>query len=110
VPLFRTLLLPALLASGARSLPAQAKDLKAFYLRSCATCHGADGSGRGPMGQRLEGRPLADPKWQARQKDSDLVKIIYLGKGAMPGFKGKLSEEEVKAMVLDIIRPMAAKK
>ena len=89
---------------------AQPKDLKAFFLRTCATCHGVDGSGRAPSGQRLVGRNLADPKWQAKQKDSELVKIVFLGKGSMPGFKGQLTEEDCRQMIANIIRPMAAKK
>ncbi len=104
--------LAAWLLGGAFPGAAQAppKDLKAFFLRTCATCHGADGSGRAPTGQRLVGRALADAKWQAKQKDSDLAKIILLGKGSMPGYKGQLTEEEVKLMVSDIIRPLALKK
>lgn len=110
----RTILAAALALAGAgvRAGEAQAppRDLKAFFLRTCATCHGADGSGRAPTGQRLVGRALADAKWQARQKDSDLVKVIFLGKGSMPGYRGQLTEEEVKLMVADIIRPMGVKK
>lgn len=109
--------LPTLLAALAAALSpaagrAQAppKDLKAFFLRTCATCHGVDGSGRAPTGQRLVGRALADAKWQAKQKDSDLVKVIYLGKGSMPGYKGQLTEDEVKLMVSEIVRPLALKK
>jgi mono/diheme cytochrome c family protein len=90
--------------------PAQPRDLKAFFQRTCATCHGPDGTGRAVNGARLFGRNLADPKWQAKQKDSDLVKIIFLGKGSMPGFRGQLTEDECKQMVSDIIRPLAAKK
>lgn len=108
------LLAPSLAAAFALQARAEAqapaKDLKAFFLRTCATCHGADGSGRAPTGQRLVGRALADAKWQARQKDSDLVKVIYLGKGAMPGYKGQLTEDEVKQMVADVVRPLALKK
>lgn len=100
----------AAMAGRAGDVQAPARDLKAFFLRTCATCHGADGSGRAPTGQRLVGRALADAKWQAKQKDSDLVKVIYLGKGSMPGYKGQLSEEEVKLMVADVVRPLALKK
>jgi len=88
----------------------QSKDLKAFFQRTCATCHGPDGSGRAANGARLFGRNLADAKWQAKQKDSDLVKIILRGKGAMPGFRAQLSEEEAKVMVSEVIRPLAAKR
>jgi mono/diheme cytochrome c family protein len=94
----------------AAASPSQSKDLKGFFQRTCATCHGPDGSGRAASGQRLFGRNLADAKWQARQKDSDLVKVILRGRGAMPGFRAQLSEEEAKVMVAEVIRPLAAKK
>lgn len=95
---------------AAWSAPQQPLDVKAFYLRSCGVCHGLDGSGRLATGQRLPGRPLNDPKWQAREKDSELVKAILKGRGAMPGFKGHLTEAEVQRMVTEVIRPMAARK
>jgi len=106
----QTFAIGVLLAVPGALPQAAPRDLKAFFLRTCATCHGADGSGRSPTGQRLVGRALADAKWQARQKDSDLVKVIYLGKGAMPGYKGQLTEDEVKQMVADVVRPLALKK
>jgi mono/diheme cytochrome c family protein len=96
--------------AAAAAAPSQPKDLKSFFQRTCATCHGPDGSGRAANGARLYGRNLADPKWQARQKDSDLEKLILRGKGAMPGFRGQLTEEEAKLMVADIIRPLAVRK
>ncbi|MBK8726077.1 MAG: cytochrome c [Holophagaceae bacterium] len=105
------MLAPLLITTiASTSATTQARDLKTFYLRTCATCHGVDGSGRAPDGKRLFGRNLADAKWQAKQKDSDLVKIIFLGKGSMPGFRGQLTEDECRQMVSDILRPMAAKK
>ena len=108
--MFRLLILGVLSCTVAVAEPAQARDLKTFYLRTCATCHGVDGSGRAPDGKRLFGRNLADAKWQAKQKDSVLVKIIFLGKGSMPGFRGQLSEDACRQIVSDILRPMAAKK
>ena len=87
-----------------------AKDLKALYQRSCAVCHGEDGSGRGPNGQRLGGKDLANPRWQARTRDSQMVQAILKGKESMPAFGAQMSEAEALKLVTQVIRPMAAKK
>jgi mono/diheme cytochrome c family protein len=88
----------------------QPLDVKAFFNRTCAVCHGPDGSGRLPTGQRLPGRPLNDSRWQAKETDSDLIRAILDGRRAMPGFKVQLTETEVKRLVTEVIRPLAARK
>ena len=87
-----------------------AAELKALYARSCAVCHGEDGSGRGPNGQRLGGKDLANPRWQARTRDSQMVGAILNGKGAMPAFSSLMSEVDTLKLVTEVIRPMSAKK
>ena len=87
-----------------------AADLKEFFNRSCAACHGEDGSGRGPNGQRLGGKDLANPRWQVRTRDSQMAEIILRGKGPMPAFGSLMSETEALKLVSEVIRPMAAKK
>lgn len=82
-------------------------DLKAQYRFSCAQCHGLDGKAKGPGGIRLPGRVLADRAWLARQNDEVLVASILEGKDGMPGFKHKLSPEDAKRMLTDVIRPLA---
>lgn len=82
-------------------------DLDAQYRFSCAQCHGLDGTSRSPSGARLPGRVLADRKWLAKQKDEDLVRSIMEGRGAMPSFKHKLTQEEAKRLLTEIVRPLA---
>ena len=89
---------------------ADQKDVKLFFERTCAACHGLDGSGRGLNGQKLPGRILSDARWQGSKKDADLVKSILKGKGGMPSFQSQLSETEVETLVAEIIRPLAARK
>jgi mono/diheme cytochrome c family protein len=89
-------------ASGVHELDAQ-------YRFSCSSCHGLDGLAKGPGGIRLPGRVLADRKWFAQQKEAALLTVILEGKGAMPGFKYKLSPEEAEGMLSEVIRPMARK-
>lgn len=86
------------------------KDVKLFFQRTCAACHGLDGSARGLNGQKLPGRVLSDARWQGSKKDADLVNSILKGKGGMPSFQSQLSETEVETLVAEIIRPLAARK
>ncbi|HXC16550.1 MAG TPA: cytochrome c [Holophagaceae bacterium] len=99
-------------SAGLSARPAfeDAKDLKGLYNRSCAVCHGEDGSGRGPNGQKLGGRDLANPRWQARTRDSQMVNAILKGKESMPAFGAQMSEADALKLVTEVIRPMAAKK
>jgi cytochrome c oxidase subunit 2 len=76
--------MPALLARG-----------EAVYNANCAVCHRPDGKGAGPI-KPLDGSPIV--------LDADRSKalaIVHNGAagGAMPAWKGKLSETEVAAVV-----------
>lgn len=102
------LLLSLSILSSAQNAPR--RDLALYYRRACAECHGLDGSARSPLGFRLSGRALADARWQARTKDEDMVKAILRGKREMPAFGAQLSEAEARALVAEILRPMAARK
>lgn len=69
--------------------------VKAFYDKSCAGCHGSDGRG----GEGALNIPnFTDPKWQQRRTDQQIVEAITKGKGTMPPWQDKLSEEQIKAM------------
>ena len=81
---------------------------KSVYLQNCAACHGADGRGHSPMGKALHVKDLASDDVQ-KQSDEALEKIIVDGKGKMAGFKGKLSESDVDALV-KFIRSRAPQK
>lgn len=71
-------------------------DVKAFYGKNCAVCHGADGKGGG---QRLQIVPnFTDAAWHRRHSDEKLMTAINDGKGGMPAFKDKLSEEQLRAL------------
>ena len=71
---------------------------------SCAKCHAADGSGSTKIGKKLKLKDYSDAKVQAALKDEDMVKAINdgvtdAGKEKMKGFKGELSDPEVKDLV-----------
>jgi len=99
-----------LLALLCLPLTAEVRDLKAFFQERCAVCHGADGSGRSPGGQRFGGRNLTDTRWLAKQDELALVTSVLKGRGAMPGFRRQLSEAEVKRLLKDLIHPAEGRK
>jgi cytochrome c551 len=73
----------------------------ALYGSNCAICHGRNGSGTPAW--RAKGQPdLSTADWQKSRSDEQIAERIKLGKGKMPGFAKKLSEEEVTALVKQI--------
>jgi cytochrome c6 len=75
-----------------------AADGPALYKAKCASCHDADGSGQGTMGKKMNLRDLGSPEVQA-QSDKELYDWTAVGKNKMPGYKTKLSEEDINALV-----------
>jgi cytochrome c553 len=72
---------------------------------ACAKCHGADGKGQTKVGKKLGVKDYTDAKVQAALKDDEMTKAIVdgvkdkAGKETMKGFKGELSDQEVKDLV-----------
>ena len=76
-------------------------DGAALYKAKCAMCHGADGAGKTPMGQKLNIRDLHSAEVQ-KLSDADLSHSIAQGKGKMPGFGKTLNEDQIKLLVAHI--------
>jgi cytochrome c6 len=94
----RIVLALAILAMLLAPLAAFAADGAAVYKAKCASCHGPDGKGETAIGKSMKLRSLASADVQ-KTTDADLTKIISDGKGKMPAYKGKLSADEIKALV-----------
>jgi mono/diheme cytochrome c family protein len=77
-------------------------DATALFGAKCAVCHGKDG--RGLEKWRAKGQPdFTDMKWQKSRKDPQLAESIRNGKNKfMPGWKDKLSDEEISGLVIQI--------
>jgi len=88
--------------------PAKADDAAAVYKSKCAICHSADGSGSGPTGKAMNVPDLRSADVQ-KMSDADLAGAITNGKNKMPGYKGKLSDDDIKGLV-SVIRDLAKKK
>jgi mono/diheme cytochrome c family protein len=75
-----------------------AADGAAVFKAKCAMCHGADGSASTGMGKTMGLKPLSSPEVQ-KMSDADLTTLVTNGKGKMPAYKGKLSDDEIGAVV-----------
>ncbi len=84
----RAALSPAALLDGASDFGAK-----------CAFCHGKDG--RGLPKWKEKGQPdFSNAKWQQSRTDTQIAGAIRSGKGKfMPAWKGKLSDEQITALV-----------
>lgn len=90
-----------LMVIAALSSIAAAQDLSSndVYKTKCAGCHGATGEGKSAM----KTKPMKD---YASLSEAQLSDVILNGKKdskpPMPGYKGKLTEAQVKSLVAAI--------
>ena len=75
---------------------ASAADGAALWSQHCASCHGKDGSGATTMGKKLG---VKDYTKDQGFSDAEAEKVIKEGKDKMKGFKAKLSDADVKALI-----------
>ena len=94
----KTLVVTSILLLVAFSAAAAGPDGAALYKAKCATCHAADGSGSTSMGKAMKLRDLGSAEVQ-KQTDAEFTAITADGKGKMPGYKTKMSADEIKAVV-----------
>jgi cytochrome c6 len=73
-------------------------DGAALFKSRCAMCHGADGAGKTPMGEKQGVKDLKSEAVQ-KQTDAQLTQSVEKGKGKMPAYGEKLKPEEIKALV-----------
>jgi cytochrome c6 len=71
---------------------------EATYKSKCAMCHGATGMADTGAGKSMKVKPVNDPEVK-KMSQADLIALTTNGKGKMPAFKGKLSDDQIKAVV-----------
>ena len=86
-----------LIAMAARAVKAD-DEPAALYKAKCAVCHSPDGSANNAIGKSLKMRDLGSEEVQ-QQSDMQLNTITACGKGKMPAYKGKLSDDQIKQLV-----------
>ena len=72
-----------------------------IYKSKCQSCHGADGSGNTPAGKATKVRPFNSPEI-IKMSDDDLIQITKNGRGKMPAYAGKLTDDQIKAVIAHI--------
>jgi cytochrome c6 len=73
-------------------------DAAALYKAKCASCHAADGSGDTPVGKKLGVKAFNAPD-VAKNSDAAWTEATKKGKGKMPAYEGKLTDDQIKELV-----------
>jgi mono/diheme cytochrome c family protein len=92
-----TIVLLVAYAFGRSDQPKVDPQTKSTFESTCATCHGADGSGT-PLGKTLQAADLRSPEVQ-KKPDAELIQSVTNGKGNMPPFKGKITDQQISALI-----------
>jgi mono/diheme cytochrome c family protein len=100
----KTILIIAAISLAAFAFSVRAADPKTNWANNCAQCHGPTGKGDTKMGKMLNAMDLTDPKKQASFTDAKAAAAIkdgvkQNGKTTMKAFGGKLTDDEIKALV-----------
>jgi mono/diheme cytochrome c family protein len=91
-----TLAVAVCLAAALASPAHAAEDGKALFAQKCASCHGPDGKGKTPMGQKLGAKDLTK---EDKEPVDEIVKDIEDGKPPkMAAYKGKLTPGQIQAL------------
>lgn len=74
-------------------------DAKTTFDAQCAKCHGKDGRAHTARGRLSHARDMTNASWQNEVSDERLFNSINKGKGKMPAYGKKLSEDQIDALV-----------
>lgn len=92
-----TLFTVALLVSGT-VVRASAQDTASVYKANCAPCHGAAGDANTPAGKNFK-VPSFSSDSVLKQPDASLLEVTKNGKGKMPAWHDKLSDDQLKELI-----------
>ena len=73
-------------------------DAAATYKSKCQVCHGPDGKGDTAMGKKLGIKDFHSPE-VVKMSDTQLFEITKKGKDKMPAYDGKLTDDQIKALI-----------
>ena len=65
----------------------------------CSNCHGPEGKGDGAAGRGLSPKPTNLAAMSGKHLDGNFAWKISIGRGAMPGWKGVLQENQIWDLV-----------
>lgn len=76
-------------------------DATKVFNAKCASCHGKDGLGKTPMGEKNKSPDLT----KSKMSEAEITKIIVEGKGKSPKFQGKIPDADI-AEVARLVKGM----
>jgi len=82
---------------GASAAAADLKEAESLYKSKCQACHGADGKGS-VAGLKLGVKTFHSPEVSG-QSDAELIDATKKGKGKMPAYAGKLTDDQIKGLI-----------
>jgi mono/diheme cytochrome c family protein len=99
------LILPLAIASTAMAGPDPAADR--LFRAKCGACHGPDGKGATPQGQKMKVGDMSSAAWQKKFSDEQIKKTILEGftrekdgvKQEMKSFKDRVKAEDLDALI-----------
>jgi mono/diheme cytochrome c family protein len=78
----------------------QFAETKHLFKEKCARCHGDDGRGNTTLGEILDPPDFTDKNWwQGDVQDQRLMSSIRNGKGDMPKFEKKLTDQQIESLI-----------
>jgi len=69
-----------------------------IFKGKCVLCHGADGSGKTPLGKQLQAADLRSKEVQ-KLSNAELHKVVHDGQANMPPFADQLSDDEISEVI-----------
>jgi cytochrome c6 len=87
------LLMAGVALSGSAQQP-----VEAVYKANCAMCHGATGEANTPAGKNFK-VPSFSSDAVLKESDAEMLTIAKNGKGKMPAWHDKLTDEQLKELV-----------
>jgi cytochrome c6 len=71
-----------------------------IFERKCASCHNSNGDGKTIVAGHFRYANLLDGVWRSDGSLAAIEKQVRLGHDPMPGFEGKLSDEEIRQVAV----------
>ena len=114
------LLVLAVGLGAASTLGAASPEAVKIYKKSCASCHGLAGDGKGKSGKKFKtpSTDFTDPVVMGTRTDDELFEVTKLGPKAgccriskdMPAYAAKYSDEQIReqvALIREFVKPAA---
>jgi len=72
---------------------------EALYKAKCQMCHGEKGMADSPAGKSMKVKPISDPDVK-KMNEAEMVEAVKNGMGKMQPYKDKLTDAQIKDVVM----------